>query len=212
MDRFLKIVFFGLIVKPVVLVLLGLNLRNRQLLPYSGPAILAANHNSHMDTMVLMSLYPLSRIHKVRPVAAADYFLTSPLKSWFSKNVIGIIPLERKGEGDRQRLFDECESALKQGDILIIFPEGSRGEPEQMSDIKKGVFHLANGKVKATITPVVMRGLGRVLPKGEALLVPFNCDVIVGERLPDYESASEFTLGVRKVYEELFEQCLTSAE
>jgi len=73
LPRILKIIFFGLIIKPIVLIVLGLNIRNRDKLPVDGPAVIAANHNSHLDTMVLMSLYPLSIIHKVRPVAAADY-------------------------------------------------------------------------------------------------------------------------------------------
>ena len=76
MNRLLKVLFFALIIKPLTLVLLGLNVRGRKNLPKNGPAIIAANHNSHLDTMVLMGLYPLGQVHKIRPVAAADYFLT----------------------------------------------------------------------------------------------------------------------------------------
>ena len=60
MSRLLKILFFLLIVRPLVMIVLGLNIRDRQKLPRKGPAIIAANHNSHLDTMVLMSLYPLA--------------------------------------------------------------------------------------------------------------------------------------------------------
>jgi len=75
MNRFFKILFFGLIIKPIVFIVLGLNLRGHDKLPKKGPAVIVANHNSHLDTIVLMSLYPLSIIHRVRPVAAVDYFL-----------------------------------------------------------------------------------------------------------------------------------------
>ena len=75
MSRVLKVVFFALFVKPLVFVGLGLNIINRERLPAIGPAVIAANHNSHLDTLVLVSLFPLSQIHLVRPVAAADYFL-----------------------------------------------------------------------------------------------------------------------------------------
>lgn len=85
MERVLKILFFALIVKPLTFVILGLNIRSREKLPKKGPAIIAANHNSHLDTMVLMSLYPLSQIHQIRPVAAADYFLSGKFRSWFSQ-------------------------------------------------------------------------------------------------------------------------------
>ena len=91
MSRFLKILFFGLIIKPFVLIVLGLNIRNKAGLPSEGPAVIAANHNSHLDTMVLMSLYPLTKIHRIRPVAAAEYFLVNKVLAWFSINCIGII-------------------------------------------------------------------------------------------------------------------------
>ena len=74
MYRCLKILFFALCIRPLVLVGLGLNIVNRKHLPTRGPAVIAANHNSHLDTLVLMSLFPLAQIHRVRPVAAADYF------------------------------------------------------------------------------------------------------------------------------------------
>ena len=113
MDRILKILLFALIIKPIVFVILGLNIRNRNKLPLKGPAIIAANHNSHLDTMVLMSLYPLSKIHKVRPVAAADYFLSNKLLAWISLKCIGIIPLDRSGKANKDDLFAGCHSRIR---------------------------------------------------------------------------------------------------
>lgn len=213
LARILKILFFAVIVKPVVLFVLGLNIRNRSQLPDSGPAIIAANHNSHLDTMVLMAMYPLSQIHRVRPVAAADYFLANKALAWFSLNVIGIIPLTRDGGAAKEDLFAGCHKALENGDIVILFPEGSRGEPEQMSQIKKGLYHLVQQQQRPIpVTPVVMRGLGRALPRGEALLVPFNCDVIIGEKLADSDSADTFVTQIQAAYDELFQYCITSSD
>lgn len=138
MARILKVLFFLLIVKPLVFIGLGLNILQRQNLPTQGPMVIAANHNSHLDTLVLMALFPLHLIHRVRPVAAADYFLVNPFVAWLSLNIIGIIPIRRSpSSSERDAVLQACHEALDQGDILIIFPEGSRGEPEIMSGLKK---------------------------------------------------------------------------
>ncbi|TAK90063.1 MAG: 1-acyl-sn-glycerol-3-phosphate acyltransferase [Burkholderiaceae bacterium] len=184
MRIIIKVLFFAVIIRPITLIVLGLNVRGKNKLPMNGPAVLAANHNSHLDTMVLMSLYPLSKINKVRPVAAADYFLSNRYLAWFSLHCIGIIPLDRSGNADKKDLFSACHQALDNGDILIVFPEGSRGDPEKLSKIKSGLFYLTKDHTNVPVIPVVMHGLGRALPRGEALFVPFNCDVIVGDPLP----------------------------
>ena len=209
MKRILKIIFFGLIINPIVLIILGLNICNRKALPLAGPAVIAANHNSHLDTMVLMSLFPLLKIYKVRPVAAADYFLKNRMLAWFSLNIIGIIPLKRRGFKNLEALFSDCHQALDKDDILIIFPEGSRGNPEQMGQIKKGLFYLIKDRSDTSITPVVMHGLGRALPRGEALLVPFNYDVIIGDQLHPVDNSEAFVQKLSVVYTDLFQYCLT---
>lgn len=209
MHRCLKVLFFALVVRPLVLVGLGLNVVNRRRLPTEGPAVIAANHNSHLDTMVLMSLFPLAVLHRVRPAAAADYFLANRYRAWFSQNVIGIIPLDRSGTTEIDLVFATCRQALDRGDILILFPEGSRGAPEQMGRIRKGIYHLLKGREQIGVTPVVMHGLGRALPRGEALFVPFNCDVVIGEPLTVRGKASQFVRQLGETYDELFRHCLT---
>jgi 1-acyl-sn-glycerol-3-phosphate acyltransferase len=203
--------FFGMLVKPMVLLLLGLHIVNRKALPLNGPAVIAANHNSHLDTLVLMSLFPLSTIHRVRPVAAADYFLRNRALAWFSLNILGIIPLQRQGSRNMDKVFAQCHQALNEGEILIIFPEGTRGRPEQMGKIKKGLYYLLKDRIDIKITPVIMRGLGQALPRGEALFVPFNCDVVIGEPLPSLNSSKEFTQQLAAIYSELAQHCLTRA-
>jgi len=209
MDKLLKIIFFGLFIKPLVTIGLGLNIIGRQNLPINGPAIIAANHNSHLDTMVLMGMYPLSVIHKVRPVAAADYFLANKIVAWFSLKIIGIIPLDRSGKTKRDLLFAGCHEALDNDQILLIFPEGSRGKPEQMSRLKKGIYYLIKDRNDTQVTPVVMHGLGRSLPRGEALFVPFNCDVIIGEKITHCDSSKEFLEIMSRKYVKLLDYCIT---
>ncbi|MDC5707283.1 1-acyl-sn-glycerol-3-phosphate acyltransferase [Vibrio europaeus] len=213
MARILRALFILLFVKPLVFIGLGLNIINRQNLPMNGPVVVAANHNSHLDTLVLLALFPISIIYKVRPVAAADYFLSNPIVAWLSLNVIGIIPIRRSpSKEQKEAIFDECHKALEQGDILIIFPEGSRGEPEVMSGLKKGIYHLVKDHPQCAVVPVVMRGLGVSLPKGTAMFVPFNCDVVLGDSVSDFSDADEFIEIMQEQYQMLSEQCIVQVE
>ena len=68
-----RFLYFNFFVRPIVFLYLGVNIRRRNLIPKQGPAILVANHNSHLDTMVLMIACPRSLFRHLRPVAAADY-------------------------------------------------------------------------------------------------------------------------------------------
>ena len=184
MNSFLRFLFYGAFIRLIVLIILGLNVRHRGRLPKAGPAIIVANHNSHLDTMVLMSLFPLSLLPKLHPVAAMDYFLTSRLFSWFAMEVVGILPIKRTVSRGDDNPLGPCNQALADGRLLIVFPEGSRGEPEQMQSFKGGIARLAESNPTVPVIPVFLHGLGKALPKGETILVPFFCDVFVGEPLP----------------------------
>ena len=182
-NRFLRFIFYQIVVRLVVLIVLGLNVRHRDRLPKTGPAILVANHNSHLDTLVLITLLSSRLLNRIKPVAAADYFLSSPLKAWFALNIVGILPIKRQKDTPDEDLLAPCYLSLEEVDILVFFPEGSRGKPENLTAFKGGIAKLAKRYPAVPITPVLLHGLGKVLPKGEKLLVPFFCDVFVGEPL-----------------------------
>ncbi|MES0810953.1 lysophospholipid acyltransferase family protein [Roseibium sp. SCPC15] len=194
---------FYIFVKIAVLFLLGLNVRRKDLLPSDGPAIIVANHNSHLDTMVLMALMPLSKLKDIKPVAAADYFFSSPKKAWLSEHVLGIIPVERGGAGRSEDPLQGCYKALEDGKVLILFPEGSRGEPEQMTDLKKGISYLAERFPSAPVVPVFTHGLGKALPKGSFLLVPFFCDIFIGEPITWKGNRIQFMNSLRERFAQL---------
>lgn len=181
-NAIIRYIFWGMIIRVMILFVLGINIRRRELLPKKGPAIIVANHNSHLDTMLLMSLYPLSMQEHVKPAAAADHFLRNKIIKWFALDIIGIAPLERKVTKSSNPL-EACANVLKNNDILILYPEGSRGEPEHMAHLKSGITHLVKAYPDVPVIPVFMHGLGKALPKDDFLLVPFFCDVFVSNTI-----------------------------
>ncbi len=194
--------FVTLLAWPLVLLWLGLTVRHRQRLPRQGPAILIANHNSHLDLLVLLTLLPLSRIPQVRPVAAADYFFRNRSLRFIAVWFLGLIPVVR-GKTPRRDRSDPattsempgensdplagCRQALAKGEIIILFPEGTRGEPEVLSRLKPGLWHLLKNQPEIPVIPIYLQGLGKSMPKGEWIPIPFFVDAYVGRPLP-YDS------------------------
>ncbi len=203
MMRLLRLLFWILIGRPLVLIVLGLNVRNRAGLPAKGPAILFANHNSHLDTFVLISLFPLRLLGKLRPVAAADYFLRNRAIAWFTLNIVNMIPVERKIDRRTSDPLEDCGKALERGEILMVFPEGTRGETEDIVKFKGGVARLKEQFPDVPVIPVFMRGLGRVMPKGEVALVPVVVDVFVGGAVPWTGNRPDFTRAMERAVADL---------
>lgn len=203
----MKTLFFLLIAKPLSFFFLGLNIQGKSNLPKKGPAVLIANHNSHLDVFVLMSLFPIQVVRKIHPVAARDYFLKTKFLSWFSRKIVGIIPFKRGvARGEHKDPFKEIKACLEKGEIVIIFPEGTRGEAEKLSQVKSGIARLAADFKEVPVIPVIMKGLGRSLPKGDPIFVPFNISISIGEVLEPKDSRCEFMQNLKVVFEDLFKK------
>jgi 1-acyl-sn-glycerol-3-phosphate acyltransferase len=183
--------FLHLVARPLAAVFTGADVIGAEHLPRAGPAIIAANHNSHVDTLLLLTMFPARLIGRLRPVAAADYFLRGPVIGWFSRSLIGIVPISREGRtgkggagqgSGREDVLAPAREALAAGDIVIIFPEGTRGAAtDELGPMKAGVARLAAAFPGAPVIPVWIEGAGRVLPKGAFLPAPLDCTVLVGE-------------------------------
>jgi 1-acyl-sn-glycerol-3-phosphate acyltransferase len=189
--------------RPFAKLIIGMDVHGRTNLPEDGPAIVAANHNSHIDTLLLLCLFPSRLLPRLRPMAAADHFLKSPLSSWVSLNIIGILPVVRERIGRNSDVLGESKAALQRGEILLIFPEGTRGEAEEMGPLKAGIARLAEACPEAPVIPVYLQGAGRVLPRKSRILVPFNCSAIVGSPLRWLGDRPAFMAQLRAALEEL---------
>ena len=179
--RFLRRAVIVLIARPLARVFTGADVVGREKLLLKGPAILVANHASHVDTILLLTIYPTRALDRVRPAAAADYFLKSAVMSWFSRNILAIVPVARDRAQAGEDILAPAREALAAGDIVLIFPEGTRGDGQELTRLKTGVAKLAAAFPGAPVTPVWLQGAGRVLPKGAHVPVPMNCTVLVGD-------------------------------
>ena len=170
----------AVVLKPVM-ILIGLEVKNRERLAVAGPTIVVANHNSHMDTAALLAAFRNADVPRVRPAAAADYFLKGRILAWFSTRIIGVVPVNRSGGAETALRW--CGAALRRGEMVLLFPEGTRGEPGQASRFRKGVAVLAAEHPNATILPVHIKGTAAVLPKGSWLPIPLGIELVVGDAI-----------------------------
>ena len=198
MKSLLRTLFYACAIWPVVKFWLGVRTYNHQRLPRSGPAIIVANHNSHLDTFVLLSLFPKAVRENIQPVAAADYFLKNKVSAWFTLNILGIIPVERKGAGGNP--LAGCEQALQQGKIILIYPEGTRGEPDVLSPIKPGIWHLAARLPDIPVIPLYVKGTGRVMGKGNRIPLPLFVEVHVQAPLPFNPERQDYLDSLQKQF------------
>ncbi|MCD1126879.1 1-acyl-sn-glycerol-3-phosphate acyltransferase [Jinshanibacter sp. LJY008] len=203
MNRLLRLLFVVLIAYPVVLAWLGVSVANRKRLPIKGPGIIIANHNSHLDLLTLLTLFPLSKVHLVHPAAAADYFLKNRWMAWFATRVVGIIPVVRGGDPKQSDPLAGCVQALQEGKILVLFPEGTRGEPERLSEFKSGLWYLCQQFPEVPVTPVFMHGLGRAMGKGQWIPVPFFIDVYIDEPVYCHSDKAVFISDLKQRFESL---------
>ncbi len=133
--------------------------------PPFGGYIVAANHASHLDTgLVKHALGEQGEV--LVALAAKDYFFEDPVRRAYFENFTNLVPMERHGSlRESLRLAAEV---IKQGYILLIFPEGTRSETGVMADFKPSLGYLAMTN-KCGILPMFLAGTYEAMPKGKYL-------------------------------------------
>jgi 1-acyl-sn-glycerol-3-phosphate acyltransferase len=147
--------------------LVRLRVEGAEHLPADGPVILVANHVSFFDSILLMFSLP-------RPVAfigKAEY-TDNPITNWLFCGA-GMIPVRRENPGDLAHVIDEVVEVLRRGEVIGVFPEGTRSRDGLLHRGHVGAAHLAL-TTGASIVPVGIVGTDRVLPTGARLVRPFQ--------------------------------------
>lgn len=140
-----------------------------------------ANHTSNGDFVLLWTALPTPLRRQTRPVAALDYWLTSPLRAFVGREVFNAILIDRRPEARTEDPVAQMVSALDQGASLILFPEGQRnGTEAPLLPFKSGLYHLAKARPGVDLVPVWIANLNRVMPKGEIIPVPLICTLTFG--------------------------------
>lgn len=151
----------------------------RDNLPAGGSYILVCNHASHLDTLCLLSSVPLRRIHHCFPAAAADYFFTNLPRSAVSATLINALPFDRAGGGAQSLAL--CAALIDEGgNILVLFPEGTRTTSGAIGRFRSGIGRLAAGK-DIDIVPCHLEGGRQAWPKGKLLPRPRRLRLRIGQ-------------------------------
>ncbi len=163
-----------------------------------GPAdtqrVYFANHTSHADFALIWSVLPRPLRRKTRPVAASDYWEKGAIRRYLIHRVFHGVLVDRKHITRDQNPIAPMRQALEEGSSLILFPEGTRGNGEQLQPFKSGIYHLAQAYPQAEFVPAWIANSYRVMPKGLPLPVPLLCSVAFGKpmRLETGEHKPEF--------------------
>ena len=101
-----------------------------------------ANHQSHLDWVLIWAALPDDLRVRTRPIAARDYWTANPFKHWLTREVFNAVYVSRQRSADQDPLEPLAE-ALQLGDSLVIFPEGTRSSKGEPLPFKSGLYHLS---------------------------------------------------------------------
>jgi 1-acyl-sn-glycerol-3-phosphate acyltransferase len=138
-----------------------------------------ANHQSHLDWVLIWAALPDDLRVRTRPIAARDYWTAGKFKHWLTREVFHAVYVSRQRSDDQDPLEPLAE-ALQQGDSLVIFPEGTRSNKGGPQPFKSGLYHLAEQFPGVQLVPVWIDNVQRVMPKGEVVPVPILCTATFG--------------------------------
>jgi len=132
----------------------------------TGPMFIAANHNSHLDSLAVFHALPARFRSRLAVAAADDYFFQNSVLAWMTSLLVNGFPFAR--EGNIRISLEYCGRLLDQGWSILIYPEGTRSLTGEMAQFKSGVG-LLSVELGVPILPIRLLGLERILPKGRAI-------------------------------------------
>jgi len=183
MKKFTK--FFSLrllihlfLLRPFLKLFFGVNVAGKKNLAALDRYIIIANHNSHLDILLLFYILPIRHIMMTHPVAAEEYFSKSKVLFKLIEYLFRPIWIVREEKVEDP--LKGMKERLSSGHNIIVFPEGTRGIPGQIGKFKTGVGRLAEQYRDVPIIPVFLSGPEKAFPKKSAFPLPIWNNVTVG--------------------------------
>ncbi len=195
---------FGWLLLGFVRLLTGAQARWLGCPPKAEQRIYFANHQSHADLVMIWAALPQELRGITRPIAAKDYWTQSPFRAWITREVFNAVYVDRARTDDADPL-EPLMQALAQGDSIILFPEGTRGNADDPQAFKAGLYNLARQFPNVVLVPAWINNVQRLMPKGEVVPVPILCSVTFGAPValqPD-EDRSAFLTRARQAVVDL---------
>ena len=199
----LRVLTHLFLLRPFLKLFFGVNIAGRKNLASLDQYIIIANHNSHLDILLLFYILPIKQILTTQPVAAEEYF--SKWKVLFKLVNYLFCPIWVVRDREVDDPLKGMKEALSSGHSIIIFPEGTRGIPGQIKRFKTGVGRLAIEYRNIPIIPVFLSGPEKSFPKKSAIPMPIWNYVTIGPPQMFKGEDQDITSSLEKMIRELSE-------
>ncbi len=172
----------------------------------AGPVIVASNHLSFSDTFFLGAVVP----RRLTFLAKSSYFNSPGIKGWLMARFfrgLGQVPIDRSGGPASSMALTAGEQVLLRGDVLGIYPEGTRSPDGRLYRGRTGVARLALA-TGAPLVPVAMIGTQRIQPPGTVMPKRAPLLIRIGEPLnfSRYAGLPEDPAVLRSVTDEIMRE------
>ncbi len=182
-----------------------LSYHGREHLPARPPFVVVANHQSHLDALVIGAGIPLRFRDQLFPLAAGDvFFETLPLAA-FSAIAMNALPVWRK-KGGRHGLKALRERVLQDEGLFILFPEGTRSRTGELGAFRPGIGMLV-AETDVPIVPCWIEGTFRAFPPQHYFPRPTKISVRFGKPFDCSQIVNR-----RKGWEQIAEQAATAVQ
>lgn len=180
--------------------------------PETGGAILASNHLSFSDSIFL----PLVVRRRVTFLAKSDYFTGTGIKGRLTAGFfrgVGQLPIDRSGGQASEAALRTGMRVLRRGELLGLYPEGTRSPDGRLYRGKTGVARLAL-EAKVPVLPVAMIDTDKVQPTGQVIPNLGRVGVVIGEPLDfsRYDGMQDDRFVLRSITDEIMYELMRLSE